>query len=73
MNYRMYLTKEEGKMLEGEYEEVTSYVMHILVKLWRGHNAEKLVDAKSAHVAGGLFIEEIEWYQKLVTGRQKLL
>lgn len=67
----MYLAKEEEKMLDGEYGEATSYAMRILVKLGEAHDAERLVDAKSAHVAGGLFIEEIEWYQKLLAGGAK--
>ena len=55
-------------MLEGEYGVAAGYVMRILVKLGEAHDAERLVDAKNAHVAGGLFMVEIEWYQKLVTG-----
>jgi hypothetical protein len=67
----MYLTKEEEKMLDGEYGEATSYAMRILVKLGDAHGAEGFADAKSAHVAGGLFPEEAQWYLKLKDGGAK--
>ena len=48
----MYLTKEEEKMLEGEYGFATQKSMEILVTLAKIYNAEKLIEVSSVQVAG---------------------
>jgi len=48
----MYLSKEEEKMLNGEYGEAIRLSMEILVKFGDIVKAEKLVPLKSAHVHG---------------------
>ncbi len=48
----MYLTKEEEKMLEGEYGEATRKAMKLLVKLGDIYGAEKMVEVSSAQASG---------------------
>ena len=48
----MYLTKEQEKMLEGEYGEVVSKMMRLLVRLGEVYNAEKMIPVASVQVAG---------------------
>ena len=48
----MYLTKEEERMLEGEYGNATSKMMHILVKMGELFNAERLIPVVSAQISG---------------------
>ncbi len=48
----MYLTKEEEKMLNGEYGLATQKAMKILVALAKVYNAEKLIKVSSVQVAG---------------------
>ncbi|MCQ4153350.1 MAG: aconitase X catalytic domain-containing protein [Archaeoglobi archaeon] len=64
----VFLTKEEERMLNGEYGAATQEAMGILVKIAEAYDAERLLPAKSAHVAAGLFPEEIEWYERLLQG-----
>jgi len=64
----VYLTKEEERMLNGEYGPAMQEAMSILVKIAEAYDAKRMVQAKSAHVAAGLFLEEIEWYERLLQG-----
>ncbi|MDR1721484.1 MAG: aconitase X catalytic domain-containing protein, partial [Methanobrevibacter sp.] len=48
----MYLTKEEEKIINGEYGETLQKSMKILVALGDIYEAEKLVDISSAQVSG---------------------
>lgn len=48
----MYLTTEEEKMLRGEYGEPIRKAMEILTALGDINNAERLIEIKSAHIAG---------------------
>jgi len=48
----MYLTKQQEKMLEGEYGEVVSKMMRLLVRLGDVYNAEKMIPVASVQVAG---------------------
>ena len=64
----MYLTKEEEKMLDGEYGVATKKAMEILTALGDFYNAEKLIKIASAHVVGGYeFIgnEGLSWLNHL--------
>ncbi len=67
----VFLTREEEQMLNGEYGAAAQEAMSILVKLAEAYDAERMIPAKSAHVAAGLFLEEIEWYEKLIQGGAK--
>jgi len=67
----VFLTKEEEKMLDGEYGAGTQEAMSILVKLAEAYGAERMIEANSAHVAAGLFLEEIEWYERLIRGGER--
>ncbi|MEM3464992.1 MAG: aconitase X catalytic domain-containing protein [Candidatus Jordarchaeales archaeon] len=64
----VFLTKEEERMFDGEYGAAAQEAMRILVKVAEAYGAERMVEAKSAHVAAGLFLEEVEWYEKLIQG-----
>ncbi|MEM1658997.1 MAG: aconitase X catalytic domain-containing protein [Candidatus Jordarchaeales archaeon] len=64
----VFLTKEEERMFDGEYGAATQEAMRILVKVAEAYGAERMVEAKSAHVAAGLFLEEVEWYERLIQG-----
>ena len=48
----MYLTKEEEKILDGEYGEVLRRCMNLLVSLGDIYGAEKLIPIKSAQIPG---------------------
>ncbi|MCD6229770.1 MAG: aconitase X catalytic domain-containing protein [Candidatus Diapherotrites archaeon] len=48
----MYLTKEEEKMLEGEFGETARKAMNLLVRLGDIYGAEKMVEIQSAQAAG---------------------
>ncbi|RLG91703.1 MAG: hypothetical protein DRO36_03690 [Candidatus Hecatellales archaeon] len=48
----MYLTREEEKMLDGEYGEGLAKCMRLLVVLGEIFEAEKMVRVKSCHVSG---------------------
>ncbi len=48
----MYLTKEEEKILDGEYGEVLRRCMNLLVSLGDIYGAEKLIPIKSAQISG---------------------
>ena len=48
----MYLTKEEERILEGEYGEVKERMFRLLVRLGDIYNAEKMIPIGSAQVAG---------------------
>jgi len=58
-------------MLEGEYGAAAQEAMSILVKIAEAYDAKRMVPAKSAHVAAGLFPEEVEWYERLLQGGAK--
>ncbi len=48
----MYLTKEEERMLEGEYGNVVARCMKLLVKLGEKFGAERMVEVRSVQIAG---------------------
>jgi predicted aconitase len=48
----MYLTKEQEKMLNGEYGEVVERQMRLLVRLGEIYKADKMIEISSAQVAG---------------------
>jgi len=48
----MYLTPEQEKMLDGEYGEVISKMMRLLVRLGDIYDAEKMIPVASVQVAG---------------------
>ncbi|MEM5871553.1 MAG: aconitase X catalytic domain-containing protein [Candidatus Aenigmatarchaeota archaeon] len=48
----MYLTKEQEKMLNGEYGEVVERQMRLLVRLGDIYKADKMIEIGSAQVAG---------------------
>lgn len=48
----MYLTKEQEKMLKGEYGEIVEKFMRLLVKLGEIYGADKLIPISSAQIAG---------------------
>lgn len=48
----MYLTKEEEKMLNGEYGPAVEKSMRLLVKLGEIYGAEKMIEISSAQIAG---------------------
>ncbi len=48
----MYLTREEEKMLDGEYGETVRRFMELLVKLGDIYGAERMVEVGSAQIAG---------------------
>jgi len=58
-------------MLDGEYGAAAQEAMSILVRIAEAYEAKRMVPAKSAHVAAGLFPEEVEWYERLLEGGAK--
>lgn len=48
----MFLTKEEEKMLSGEYGEAVALAMKVIVKVGESLGAEKLVKVRHVHVSG---------------------
>ncbi len=48
----MYLTREEERMLDGEYGDVVARCMRLLVKLGDKFGAERMVEIGSAQIAG---------------------
>jgi len=58
-------------MLDGEYGAAAQEAMSILVRIAEAYGAKRMVPAKSAHVAAGLFPEEVEWYERLLEGGAK--
>ena len=48
----MYLTREEERMLNGEYGEAVSIAMRLLVRVGEALGAERLVPIAHAHVSG---------------------
>ena len=48
----MFLTKEEEKMLDGEYGEATRLAMRLIVKVGEALGAQKLININSAQVSG---------------------
>ncbi len=48
----MYLTREEERMMDGEYGEWIAKAIRLLVKLGELNNAEKLVEIRRAHLSG---------------------
>ncbi len=48
----MYLTKEEERMLEGEFGEAVQRAMEILVALGDIYGASRMVEITSAHISG---------------------
>jgi predicted aconitase len=67
----VFLTKEEEQMLDGEYGAAAQEAMSILVRIAEAYEAKRMVPARSAHVAAGLFPEEVEWYERLLEGGAK--
>ncbi len=52
----MYLTREEEKMLEGEYGPAKSKAMEVLVKVGEAVGAERMIRIKHAHVSGASYL-----------------
>ncbi|MEM4262404.1 MAG: aconitase X catalytic domain-containing protein [Thermoplasmata archaeon] len=52
---RMYLTKEEEKILRGESGQARQKAMELLVTLGDLANAERLIEVKSAQIAGASY------------------
>lgn len=48
----MYLTNEQEKMMEGEYGEIVSKMVRLLVRLGEIYHAEKMIPVASVQVAG---------------------
>jgi len=48
----MYLTKEQEDMLNGEYGEIVSRLMRLLVRIGDIYNAENMIEVESVQVAG---------------------
>ena len=48
----MHLTREEERMLDGEYGWACQTCMRILVKLGELYGATKLIPISSAHISG---------------------
>jgi len=48
----LYLTREEERMIDGEYGEWVAKAIRLLVKLGELNNAERLVEIKRAHLSG---------------------
>ncbi len=48
----MYLTKQEEKILDGEYGDVLAKLMKVLVKVGDINNAENLIEIKSCQISG---------------------
>jgi predicted aconitase len=48
----MYLTREEEKMLNGEYGEATRKAMKLIVRVGEALGAERLVEISHAHASG---------------------
>ncbi len=48
----MYLTKEEEKMIQGEYGPAIEKAMKVIVKVGESLGAHRLIDIKHAHVSG---------------------
>ncbi len=48
----MHLTKEQEKMLDGEYGDIISRMMRLLVRLGDVYGAEKMIPVASVQVAG---------------------
>ena len=65
----MYLTREEERMLEGEYGEAVAKAMELIVAIGEALGAERLIPVVSAHVSGisvsnigAEGVELIEWF-----------
>jgi len=48
----MYLTREEERMLSGEYGEPLARAMRVIVKVGESLGAERLIEVSHAHVSG---------------------
>ncbi|ENN96047.1 hypothetical protein J422_04228 [Methanocaldococcus villosus KIN24-T80] len=48
----MYLTKEEERILDGEYGEIKQKCLELLVKLGEIYGAERLINISSAQISG---------------------
>ena len=73
----MYLTKEEERMLGGEYGYAVQKSMEILVALGEIYDAERMIEIKSAQISGvsykSLGEEGLEFIEKLAEdGRVKV-
>jgi len=73
----MYLTKEEERMLGGEYGYAVQKSMEILVALGEIYDAERMIEIKSAQISGvsykSLGEEGLEFVEKLAEdGRVKV-
>ncbi len=74
----MYLTKEEERMLEGEYGYAVQKSMEILVALGKIYKAERMIEIKSAQISGvsykNLGEEGLEFLEDLARdGRVRIL
>lgn len=71
----MYLTKEEEKMLDGEYGPAVQYAMKMLVKYGEIFDAEKMVEIKHAHISCTTWTIEYllaDWLEDLVKMKAKV-
>ncbi len=71
----LYLSKEEEKMLEGEYGYALQKAMEILVAVGDIFKAEELISIKSVHMAGNypvMMDEGMEWLKALIEGGAKV-
>lgn len=69
MVWIMYLTKEEEKMLDGEYGQAVQYAMRLLTKFGDIFDAQKMVEIVHAHVSCTTYSIEyalIDWLDDLV-------
>lgn len=71
----MFLTREEERMLDGEYGFALQKAMEILVAIGKIYNAERMVKISSAHVSGISYRScgeaGIEFLRSLLTGNGK--
>ncbi|MEM2739237.1 MAG: aconitase X catalytic domain-containing protein [Candidatus Bathyarchaeia archaeon] len=73
----MYLSKDEERILKGEYGYAKQKAMEILVALGDLYEAERLIPISSAQIAGVSYTsigdEGLEWVESLIDGRVEVL
>ncbi|MCS7112494.1 MAG: aconitase X catalytic domain-containing protein [Nitrososphaerota archaeon] len=73
----MYLSKDEERILKGEYGYAKQKAMEILVALGDLYEAERLIPISSAQIAGVSYTsigdEGLEWIENLFDGRVEVL
>ena len=53
----MYLTKDDERILKGEYGEVAKKLMEILVRIGEIEGAERLIDVATVHTASSAILK----------------